>query len=387
MHSSWRIARIMGIDISIDLSWFFILFLMIYSLGFVEFPRELHPRTIFPRVDALSIVLGVGASLLLFASVLAHELSHSWMAIQRGIPVAKITLFIFGGVAQIADEPDRPATEFLIAIMGPLMSLALAAVFGAAWLWLRILDPLQPLGFSLLPFVLVTGILAQANGALALFNLAPGFPLDGGRVLRAILWGTTRDIRRATRWATRAGQVIALGLVGLGALQLFLEFDGSGIWYALIGMFLWNAAGEGYRQTVVREALRQVSVSQVMTRQVETVPPDITISEFVSQFMLPRRDQTFAVSDGQTYSGTISSTHLQKVPLRDWSSRCVRDAMTPRHSLESLSPQDSAAIALGRLARSSAEELAVVDADEIVGFLGRSELMRFLRLRIGFEKS
>ena len=134
MRGSFRIARIMGIDISLDLSWFIILFLLVYSLGFVEFPQALHPRTFLPRVDVVSIGLGVMASLLLFGSVLAHELSHSWMAIQRGIPVTNITLFIFGGVAQIADEPDRPGTEFLIAIMGPLMSVALAALFGAAWL-------------------------------------------------------------------------------------------------------------------------------------------------------------------------------------------------------------------------------------------------------------
>ncbi len=127
MRGSWRIARIMGIDISVDWSWFIILFLMVYALGFIEFPRELHPRA-FPRVDVLSVVLGRAVSLLLFASVLAHELSHSWMAIQRGIPVSNITLFIFGGIAQIVDEPDRPASEFLIAVMGPLMSPALAAI-------------------------------------------------------------------------------------------------------------------------------------------------------------------------------------------------------------------------------------------------------------------
>jgi Zn-dependent protease len=386
MRGSWRIGRIMGIDISIDPSWFVIVFLMIYSLGFIEFPRELHPRSFFPRVDIVSITLGVAASLLLFASVLVHELSHSWMALQRGIPVASITLFIFGGVAQISDEPDRPATEFLIAIMGPLASLALATVFGAAWLWLRILDTANALDFSLLPLILLTGILFQANGALALFNLAPGFPLDGGRVFRAILWAAFRDIRRATRWATRAGQAIALILIGVGGWCFISQLNGGGIWYTLIGFFLWNAAGEGYRQTVVREMLRGVRVSQLMTRSIETVSPDLALVDFVTQHVLPRREQTFAVSDGSTLQGIISTAHIQCMPHQEWITRRVRDVMTPRSNLEALAPQQTAAAALVRLSRGDAEELPVMDAGQLIGFLGRSELSRFLRLKFELKE-
>ncbi|CAG0996660.1 partial Putative zinc metalloprotease Rip3, partial [Gammaproteobacteria bacterium] len=239
MRGSWRIGRIMGIDIAVDASWFIIVLLLIYTLGFVEFPRELHAgrRAFGAGADWISITLGVAATLLLFASVLAHELSHSWMALQWGIAVTRITLFVFGGVAQIADEPDRPASEFLIAIMGPLMSLVLALVFGAAWVWLLLLDSTRILGVSLTPLILLASILTQANGSLALFNLAPGFPLDGGRVLRAILWGAWHDIRRATKWASRAGQFIAVGLVGVGAFLFFIESNGGGIWYAFIGVF------------------------------------------------------------------------------------------------------------------------------------------------------
>lgn len=381
MRTSWRVARILGIDIGVDLSWFIIIILMVYTLGFIEFPRELHPRTFLPRADIVSVALGIAVSLLLFASVLAHELSHSWMAMQRGIPVTSITLFIFGGVAQIADEPERPASELLIAIMGPLMSLALAAVFGAAWLWLRILDLADWLPAFLAPLILLTGILAQANGALALFNLAPGFPLDGGRVLRAILWGIWRDIRRATRWATRAGEAIALALIALGGWQFLNESSGAGMWYVFIGLFLWNAAGEGYRQTLLRETLRRVRVEQLMTRTIEFVSPDLTIADFVNQHLLPRREQTFAVAENDVFVGIIASAHLARVPRQEWQARRVREAMTPRARLNPLAPQQTAASALAQLARSDMDELPVLEVEQLVGFLGRAELSRFLKLQ------
>ena len=231
----WRIGKIMGIDIAVDASWFIIVLLMIYAFGFVEFPRELRSignssRSLFPRADWVSITLGVVATLLLFASVLAHELAHSWMAIQRGVPVARITLFIFGGVAQIAREPDRPSTEFLIAIMGPLMSLALAAIFGAVWIWSRVFDAIGGVEISLLPLQLLAANLALINAQLAVFNLAPGFPLDGGRVLRAILWGMWNNLRRATWWATRVGKLIALMMiVGGGVVVMIPPFNLSGV--------------------------------------------------------------------------------------------------------------------------------------------------------------
>ena len=387
MKNSWRVGRVIGIDLNLDASWFVIVALLIYSLGFLEFPHELHPSARMPRADATSIALGVATSLLMFASVLAHELAHSWMAIQRGIAVKRITLFIFGGVAQIADEPDRPSSEFLIAIMGPLMSAALAAVFGAAWIWLRILDSTGVASGWLTAPILLLGILAQANGSLALFNLAPGFPLDGGRVLRAILWGALRDIRRATRWATRAGQLIAAIMIGGGGLSFFFLSNGGGIWYALIGVFLWNAASDGYRQMLILETLRGVSVGQLMTRVVETVPPDISIIEFVNAYILPRREQTFVVSDGVAALGIIAFDQIKRVPRNAWHARRVREVMTPRANSESLSPAQTAASALARLSASEQDELPVIENDLVVGFLGQSALMRYLRLKADFANN
>jgi len=385
MRGSWRTGRIMGIDITVDVSWFLIAFLLIYTLGFLQFPRELHPRVFAPRADVTSVGLGIAACLLIFASVLAHELSHSWMAIQRGIPVTRITLFIFGGVAQIANEPDRPITEFLIAIMGPLMSLTLAALFGAVWIWTQIIDSTRLFGSLLAPIIILSSLLAQINAQLALFNLAPGFPLDGGRVLRAILWGITHNIRRATWWAARAGQLIALLLIGVGAWLFFAQFNGGGIWFALIGFFLWNAAGEGYRQMLLTETLRNVTIRQLMTHEVETVPPDATIAEFVDQHLMPKRDQTFAVSLGSAFQGIISLDQVKPIARADWNIRRVRDAMIPRATLAALSPDQPAAAAMAQLSSSDALELPVLEADQVVGFIGRAELSRFLQLKSQME--
>ncbi len=381
MRGSWRIGRVMGIDLMVDLSWFLIVALMIYSLGFIEFPRELHPGMRPARADAVSITLGIVVSLMLFASVLAHELAHSWMALECGIAVKRITLFIFGGVAQIAEEPDRPRAEFLIAVMGPLMSLMLAALFGAAWVWLTVLDSTQALGAGLKPLVILLATLTQANGSLALFNLAPGFPLDGGRVLRAILWARFRDIRRATLWATRAGQGIALLFVLSGAAQFFFGLGGSGIWLGLIGIFLWNAARDGYRQTLTLATLRGVTVAQLMTREISVVAPELSLAEFIDAHLLPRREQTFVVCAGETPIGIIALEHLKRFKRSTWQTRLVRDAMLPLFALPILTPEHNAATALARLNLANQSELPVIVEGQVVGFLGEEELFRFLKLQ------
>jgi Zn-dependent protease len=384
MRNSFRIARIMGINIGVDASWFIILFLLIFEFGFIEFPRELRPRSFFARPDWVSISLGIAASLLLFASVLAHELSHSWMAIRRGIPVVGITLFIFGGVAQIADEPDRPASEFLIAIMGPLMSVALAALFGALWIWLQVLSGVASLGNWFAPMILLFGILAQANGALAIFNLAPGFPLDGGRVFRAILWGAWHDVRRATLWASRTGQLIAVGFVALGGWTILRDGNFGGFWYIILSFFLWNAAREGYRQTLIRESLKTVTVEQLMQRDVKTISPNLSISEFIEQYLLRYRDHTYGVADGADCLGIVAADHIRRVPRAERARQHVRDILTSFARLAPIAPNETGAAALARLARSQALVLPVMQAGELIGFVGHDEIYRYLRIKAEF---
>lgn len=387
MNGSWRIARIMGIDIRVDASWFIIFFLVTVSFvtefGVAASPRGFRGGSLNLLNSPTPLALGILASLLLFASVLAHELSHSWMAIRRGIPVISITLFIFGGVARIADEPDRPATEFLIAIMGPLMSAALAGLFGGLWIWLRVVNSSGIFAFSSAPAILLFGILAQVNLSLAVFNLAPGFPLDGGRVLRAILWGWWHDLQRATLWAARAGQTIAVIFVAIGAWLAIHDRNLFGaVWLGLIAIFLWNAARESYRQILVRDSLKQVRVEQLMLRDVKLIPPDISVTEFVGQYLVHYRDPAFAVSDGVSLRGLISSHNVREFPRAEWQSRRVSDAMTPTSQLPQLSPSDSGAVALAQLMRSHEPELPVMEGSTLVGVLGETEISKFLRLNL-----
>lgn len=378
---SLRIGRILGIDIELDLSWFLIVGLMVYALGFLEFPSALYPRALRPRADALSITLGVVTSLLLFGSVLAHELSHSWMAIQRGIAVKRITLFIFGGVAQIAGEPDKPFSEFLIAIMGPLMSLALAAIFGGISMWLGIIDSLNLVSVSFLPLTLMLGILAQANGTLALFNLAPGFPLDGGRVFRSILWGWTKNIQRATLWASRAGQFIAVLLVASSGIMYWQGLGIGGLWNALIGLFLWNAATDGYRQTMTLEVLRRATVRDLMTTTIESIDSNLSLNAFIENYLLHRREQAFLVTDGLATQGVIGIQQVRDVPREQWNNQRVRDAMIPFGKIQVVDPNVNGATALARLSQSENTELVVIENSQVIGFVGQDELSRYLKLK------
>jgi CBS domain-containing protein len=234
--------------------------------------------------------------------------------------------------------------------------------------------------------ILLTSTLFQVNGSLALFNLAPGFPLDGGRVLRAVLWGWTHNILTATKWASRIGQFIAVLLIASSGFIFFTGGGIGGIWYALIGVFLWNAASEGYRQTALIETLRGVNVNQLMTRNVETVSPSISIAEFVDRHLLAHRDQTFAVSDGISFQGVIGMQHLRRVPRSEWTRQLVRDVMTPIGSLQPFAPNESAASALTRLSNTELDEMPVVENGQVIGFLGQGEMARYLKLKTGADR-
>jgi Zn-dependent protease/predicted transcriptional regulator len=392
----WKIGRVMGIPISIDPSWLIIFALLTFELGTGVFPGELRTGRRFGfNVEALA--LGVIASLLLFASVLAHELSHAWMAVRRGIPVLGITLFIFGGVAQIGDEPDRPASEFLIAIMGPLMSFALVTMFAAISIWSQILIGFLPSTEPQLRPVLVVGnYLWQANGLLVLFNLLPGFPLDGGRVFRAVVWGVLGSLRQATYIAMVigrgiAGVLIAVGVVfvfgigfAFGSFDLSAGENLSGIWFALIGVFLWQAAGEAYRSVLMRESLRQVTVGRLMQSPVERVPSSLSLASFVEEFLMRPRGVVFAVEDNSQPVGVIGAEQIRRIPRAGWDGLRVRDAMEALSPGDSVAPQDTALRVMQKLARrdgESGDELPVVVDGQVVGVVGHEEIFRYLQLK------
>lgn len=385
----------MGIPISVDPSWLIIFALLTFELGTGLFPSELRFGRRF-GFNPEALALGVIASLLLFASVLAHELSHAWMALKRGIPVLGITLFIFGGVAQIGDEPDRPASEFLIAIMGPLMSLALAIVFAAVWIWSRALIGVVPgTGLLLLPVLVVGNYLWQANALLVLFNLLPGFPLDGGRVFRAFVWGLLGNLRKATFVAMVVGRGIAALMIAAGTVFLFglglsfgrLGFSGGanlgGIWFIVIGAFLWQVSGEAYRSVLTRDSLKQVTVDHLMHSPVERVPGGLSLASFAEEFFLRPRHVAFAVEENSRPVGMIGAEQIRKVPRTGWGSLRVRDAMVALSPKGAVAPQDTGLRAMQKLARLDGDggELAVVSDGEVVGLIGHEEIYRYLQSR------
>lgn len=392
----WKIGKIMGIPIAVDPSWFIIFVLLTLNLGIGLFPAELRSGRRF-GFNTEALILGAIASLLLFVSVLAHELSHAWMAIRRGIPVLGITLFIFGGVAQIGDEPDRPATEFWIAIMGPLMSLALAAVFAAFWIWSATLLSFLPRSAPLfVPVVVVGNYLWQANALLVLFNLLPGFPLDGGRVLRAFVWGLLGSLTKATFIAmvigrAIAGLMIALGvafLTGIGLRFGSIGLTGgenlSGLWFILIGLFLWQAAGEAYRSVAMRDSLKQVTVSRLMQSPVERVQGSLSLVTFAEQFMMRPRGSVFAVEDNSLPVGVIGLEQLRRIPRAGWDALRVRDAMVGFGPKDWVGPQETALGVLQKLARRDGEggdELPVILDGQVVGVVGHEEIFRYLQVK------
>lgn len=379
----WRIGRILGIDILIDPSWLLIFAFLTWSLSTGFFSVLLRGARIRGGLNWETLSLGVVASLLLFASVLAHELAHSYMAIRRGVPVISITLFFFGGVAQIADEPDRPSTEFWIAIMGPLMSFLLAILFAAFWVWPGALTGMFP-GWRpvLLPLTLLGQYLTQANAGLALFNLVPGFPLDGGRVLRSFLWGISHNLLMATRWAMYVGRALAAVFVALGLGSLFTPFGWNGIWIALIGAFVWNAAGEAYRQVVLRNSLLSVTVGEIMTRALEPVPAALSLQDLVERFILARRADVFAVENDGHIVGIISVDSLERVPRTRWPFVTVADSMVSLDRGPHLKPSDPALAAMQHLARAETEELPVLEeSGQLAGLVGRADIGRYLKLK------
>ncbi len=368
MRTTWRIGRVFGIDINIDSSWLIIFALVVWTLAGSYFPQE------YPRWPSwLHWTVGVATAVLFFGSVLGHELAHSVVAISRGEEVRSITLFIFGGVARITDEPDKPFTELLMAIVGPLFSIAIGAGFGILWFLTRSL--IQPLSA-------LARYLSIINVSLALFNLIPGFPLDGGRVMRALIWGLSGNLRLATRFASWVGQGIAFLFMLGGSWQIFTGRWIDGLWIIFIGWFLYNAATSGYRQVVVREMLREIKAGDLMTADFATVSGDLTLQQLVDEYLLRRREHSFPVADGGYLRGIICLQDVKTVPREKWPFIRVSEVMTPLEELETVSPDDDGNIVLARLNSRDVRQLPVVEGERLIGLLRRSDILRYLQLRM-----
>jgi Zn-dependent protease/predicted transcriptional regulator len=373
MSGSLRLGRVWGIDVKLHYSWFIIFALITASLS-LSFLEE-HPLWV-------RIMTGVSTSILLFASVLAHELAHSLVAIRNGIPVKSITLFFLGGVAHIRREAAHPRTELLVAIAGPLCSLVLAAIFGLVWfaVW-GIHDADSVSGDPVF-------WLAWINLVLALFNLIPGFPLDGGRVLRAIIWRRTKDYKKASHSAALVGQgvaylMIAFGVaIVLGGSRIYEGLTAfSGIWIAFIGWFLYRAATTSYRQVELREALRHFKVRSVMGSDYVAVSPDVSLRELVEGYVLRAGSHYFVVFDEGRMKGILTYDDIKSVPQERWGATPVSAVMVPADKLIVAEPEEGALQALERMDDHDADAMPVVKDGIVLGMIVRQNLFRIMQLR------
>lgn len=388
--TGFRLGRVAGIEIQVDWSLLIIFLLVAFSLAAGVFPAW-HPDW----SPGLAWGTAIAAAILFFASVLIHELSHAIVGRANGIRIRRITLFIFGGMAHMENEAPTWRAELAMAIVGPVTSLVLGAI--CIWLASQItgpieIDPEHPAKTlaALNPVATLLLWLGPINMILGIFNLIPGFPLDGGRVLRSVLWAVTGSLHTATQWASRAGQGFAWLLMGTGfamILGLRVPFFGtglvSGLWLAFIGWFLNNAAMMGYRQEVIRENLVGLPVTRLMQRQFTRVDPGLAIDDLVSDHVMASGQRAFPVERNGVLAGLISLKDLQKVARAQWSTATVGDLMTPAQSLVTVGADRDANEALALLGRNDLNQLPVVDGDRLVGMVRREDILKWLSLQTG----
>jgi Zn-dependent protease/CBS domain-containing protein len=331
------------------------------------------PRTFPGQPTQTYWVAGLFATLLFFSSVMLHELAHSLVAIRQGIDIPEITLFIFGGVSRLSQEPTDPKTEFKIAVVGPLTSFALAAAFGVLRVFLQ--------GFEPSLMVVVIGYLAWINLALGIFNLIPGFPLDGGRLLRAFLWWRTGSLTRATKVASDFGKGFAVAIMILGGLQIFAGALVNGLWFIFIGMFLRGMSVQGYEELVIRKALEGVHVEEVMVREVVSVPPDLTVSQLIHDYFLHYAFRGFPVVENGRVLGVVSVAAVRQLPREVYDNRQVADIMTPLQDDLLIEAQASLADALVKMSRQEQDRLLVLKGEKLAGLVTKTGLLRFVQIK------
>jgi Zn-dependent protease len=364
VNNAFTLGRLFGIQVRLHYTWFIIFVLVTASL--------VDPDWLLLS----SWVVGIATSLLFFASVLAHELAHSLVGRRYGVTIKSITLFVFGGMAHMAGEAESSGAEFKMALAGPVCSMAIGAFFGLVWF----------LTVDILPLVAaMTGWLAWINFALAVFNMIPGFPLDGGRVFRAIVWRTTGNYGRSTRIATVVGRVIAYIFILGGILIIFIRPFGlswfNGIWIAFIGWFLENAASASYRQEQWREVMQRFTVAEVMTTDYLVVPPDMTVAQLVQQYIVPSGLRFFILADEGRLHGMVTLPDIKSLPQQKWSTTPVRDIMTPADKLRAVSPDQDAWSVVTQMDEANINQMPVVSGTRVIGIVARDDLIRILRTR------
>lgn len=381
----FRLGRLFGINVHVNWSWLLIFALVSWSLNLTF--GQIHPEWSMNLRWGMAML----AAFFFFCSVLAHELAHSLVALSRGVPVSNITLFMFGGVSNMQREPSSPGEELVITVVGPLMSLFLGVaclMVGAGGIVMDAGSLVQPTILSRLqPINTTLAWLGSVNLLIGFFNLIPAFPLDGGRIVRSIIWALLNDVRRSTRWATWLGQGIAWAMIVGGAVIIFgltLPVVGTGIfnglWLILIGAFLNNAAIAGYRQAVAEDRLAKVQVRSVMQTRVPLISSDASLSELLDRNLAQPDSHTLFVTDGQDVVGLVAMKDVKKFLTSQWSTATVADIMTPVSDLLYVNADEDVVNAFERLQRLDLRHIPVMLNNRIVGMLHRNDVHRLLQL-------
>ena len=362
-----------GFAVRIDLSWVFIAILVSWSLSVGYFP--FHDRGLSTQTYWL---MGIAGAVGLFLSIVVHELAHSLVARKFGMPMKGITLFIFGGVSEMEEEPSSAKAELLMAVVGPVTSMGLALVFyGIA----RLTAGAWPEAVNG-----VFAYLGMINGILAIFNLVPAFPLDGGRVLRAVLWWSRKNIRWATRITSTIGSAFGIFLIFLGLVSLFTGNIIGGIWWVLIGIFLQSAAKMGYQQLITRRILEGEPVRRFMKTDPVTVAPRTSIRDLVENYIYQYHYKLFPVVEGGRLVGCITTREVKNVPRDEWDIRTVAEAATGCSADNTIGPDADAMQALSAMSRTGLSRLMVTEGNRLVGIIALKDLIRLLSLKVELEE-
>jgi Zn-dependent protease/CBS domain-containing protein len=358
------LGRVLGIPIELDYSWFLIFALVAWTLASGYFPSEFKN---WPTAEYW--LVGIATAIIFFLSVVLHELGHSIVARHYGIPVSRIKLFVFGGVSQIETEPPSAQVEFLMALVGPLVSFALAGIFAGLGVAFT----------SVAPLLALAKYLAYINGALGLFNLIPGFPLDGGRVFRAIVWGITHNLRRATVIAGSLGRFIGFLFILFGVYQVFAGNFINGLWIGFIGWFLESAAMSQVQQQKLQDLLAGRRVSQAMSTHYTPILPDTTIQTLVDQHVLGNGQRSFVVKEGDRMAGLLTLHDIKELPRAEWPMTTAAQAMIPMAQVKRIQPDEELWAAIEEMNHDGVNQLPVMTDGHIEGMLRREDIISYLR--------
>jgi len=369
-----KLFKLLGFEVRIDWSWIIIALLITWSLSKGVFPsyyKNLSTQTYW--------WMGIIGALGLFLSIIAHEFSHSLVARKYGIPMKGITLFIFGGVAEMDEEPPSPKVEFMMAIAGPLSSIVIALVFYGVY-------SMGKQGGLSVPVTGVIGYLAMINALLAGFNLLPAFPLDGGRVLRSILWGVKKNLRWATYISSRIGSGFGILLIILGVIQIFRGNFVGGMWWFLIGMFLQGAAKASYQQLITRKALEGEPIRRFMKTDPVTVSPTVSLEHLVEDYIYKYHFKMFpVVEDSDRLLGCVTTKQVKEIPREDWNRKTVGEVASQCSPENTIEPQADAMKAISIMNRTGNSRLMVVEGGHLVGIIALKDLLELLSLKVELE--